>query len=171
LKREKDDSLGVPDHPIWYPKLSPLKRAFRTAEIVAESAGLPKPVAIPDLIERDFGVMTGVPVSEISKRCAPKILKTEIIVYFLEPERGETFPVLKERAARALDQLKSKHRDGSILVVTHGDVGKMLYAEFYNLDWKEVLTQFHFGNSELLLVSKDSPAAEAHVFKTEQHNH
>ncbi len=67
--------------------------------------------------------------------------------------------------------MQSMHEDGSILLVTHGDVGKMIYAAYYNLGWKDVLTQFHFGNCELLLLSEDSPATEAHVFKQNQHNH
>jgi hypothetical protein len=53
--------------------------------------------------------------------------------------------------------------------VTHGDFGKMLYAAFYNLDWQDVLRQFHFGNSELLLLAPDSPPEASHVVTIEQH--
>jgi hypothetical protein len=54
--------------------------------------------------------------------------------------------------------------------VTHGDIGKMIYAAYYNLDWKEILTMFHFGNSELLILSSDTSANEAHVIEIEQYN-
>jgi hypothetical protein len=47
----------------------------------------------------------------------------------------------------------------------------MIYAAYYDLPWKDVLINFHFGNCELLLLSPDSPADAAHVFTQEQHNH
>ena len=148
---------------------SPLQRAYQTAKIVADKVGLEKPEILKDLIERDFGTMTGKLIKDIERLCAPDIIKTDKIVYFLSPERCETFPDLVERGERVLASLEGEVSD--VLLVTHGDVGKMIYAAYYGLDWQEVLTMFHFGNSDLLLLSKNSPAEEAHVFKTEQYNH
>lgn len=93
-----------------------------------------------------------------------------MITYFLSPEGAETFPDLLARASALLQDLAEKYEDGSILLVTHGDFGKMIYASYYGLDWKNVLTLFHFGNSELLLLSQDSNPEDAHVFKIVQHN-
>ncbi|MFH1694396.1 MAG: histidine phosphatase family protein [Patescibacteria group bacterium] len=149
---------------------SPLKRTCKTAEIIAESTNSPEPEVLEDLIERDFGVMTGKPTSSIEESCAPDILKTDGITYFLSPEGAETFPDLIERAKKVLSNIKNKHQDGNILLVTHGDFGKMVYAAYYDLDWKKVLTMFHFGNSEILRLSEDSSPEEAHVFEIEQHN-
>ncbi len=149
---------------------SPLSRAKQTADIIAHRIHGPKPLIEPLLIERDFGVMTGIETSRVEELCAPNILKAELITYFLEPEGAETFPDLLDRAHTYLTKLKSTHIDGSVLLVTHGDFGKMIYASYYNLDWKRVLKQFHFGNSELLLLSPESHADQAHVFTIEQHN-
>ncbi len=115
--------------------------------------------------------MSGKPISSIKELCSPNIIETDVITYFLSPEGGETFPDVIKRAQELLHELQNKHHAGSILLVTHGDIGKMLYAAYYNLEWKEVLTDFHFGNCELLLLSPDSPADSAHVFEQEQHNH
>ncbi len=150
---------------------SPLCRAFETAEIVTKELGLPKPEIISDLIERNFGVMTGKPIKDIEALCGRDIIKTSTITYFLSPEGAETFPDLVERAKTILAYIYSKHFDGSILLVTHGDIGKMLYVAYYGFDWKECLTMFHFGNSELLLLSPDSKLEDAHVIRIEQHNH
>ena len=149
---------------------SPLSRALVTAEIISEANNLPQPRAMPELIERDFGIMTGKSQSSIEDLCGPDIIKTETITYFLSPEGAETFPDLLERAKRLLHRIEHEYKDGSILLVTHGDFGKMIYAQYYGLDWKDVLTLFHFGNSELLLLSSDSEAGEAHVFTILQHN-
>ena len=150
---------------------SPLVRACKTAQVIADALALANPEILPDLIERDFGIMTGQPQSSISERCAPDIIRTDTITYFLNPEGAETFPQLIERAGRVLASLRERHHDERILLVTHGDFGKMLYASYYRLPWKDVLTQFHFGNSELLELSKESGPEETHVFKIQQHNH
>ncbi len=150
---------------------SPLVRARRTAEIIAEGLGAKAPVVLDDLIERDFGVMTGKRVQDIEKLCAPDIIKAHPVVYFINPQGAETFPEELARGRKVIDWVKGKHADGNVLLVGHGDMGKMLYAAYYGLLWERVLSMFHFGNSELLLLAEDSPAEKAHVFATEQHSH
>ena len=56
-------------------------------------------------------------------------------------------------------------------MVTHGDIGKMIYAAYYNLDWQQVLTMFNFGNAEILLLAEDSVPEDTHIFNIKQHNH
>jgi broad specificity phosphatase PhoE len=150
---------------------SPLVRAKRTAEVVCKELGLPKPIVLDSLIERDFGTMTGQLVSDIERLCAPDIVKTDIITYFLSPAGAETFPDLLVRASRVLDQIHAEHPDGAVLLATHGDMGKMLYAHFYDLPWQDILTLFHFGNCELLLLEEGRSPKESHMVKMEQHNH
>ena len=173
---------------------SPLQRTLHTARIFADvlkngtndetdvefihsdnATSASAALILDDLIERDFGIMAGLPTSCIPAICGEdKILKTDTINYFLDPEGAETFPQLIDRAKRLfsrIDELtKDLSPDASILLVTHGDFGKMLYAAFYDLPWEEVLRQFHFGNSEVLLLSKESSADKAHVFETQQFN-
>ena len=188
---------------------SPLRRARETAEIFAgalssdccdgdnasdEDRQGPPPTGdgtsieveiLDDLVERDFGIMTGQPTSSILEMCDlddVRVLATDAINYFLDPPNAETFPDLIDRAHRLLFHIQtiitkgssssssSSSSPSSILLVTHGDFGKMLYAAYYNLRWEEVLRQFHFGNSEVLLLAKDSPPNKAHVFETLQFN-
>lgn len=150
---------------------SPLQRAVETAKIISEAIHSPQPEKEPSLIERDFGTMTGKNISDIEKLCAPNILKAEIITYFLSPEGAETFPDLLNRGGVVLEKIQTKHKTGNILLVTHGDIGKMIYAKYYGLGWEQVLREFHFGNCDLLLLSNDSLAEDTHVFKIAQYNH
>jgi broad specificity phosphatase PhoE len=150
---------------------SPLIRAKQTADIIAQRNNVAQVEIEHDLIERDFGVMTGVEQKRIEELCAPDIVKTDTVTYFLSTEGAETFSDLIERAKKVFQKLKDRFTDGNILLVTHGDFGKMLYAAYYGLPWLDVLKNFHFGNSELLLMSEDSAPEETHVFKIEQHNH
>lgn len=149
---------------------SPLQRAFKTACIIADTTGMPEPTVMPELIERDFGVMSGKEQTQIVELCTPDILKTDTITYFLSPAGAETFPDLLARATKLLMKLTAEHPDGKVLLVTHGDFGKMIYAAYYDLDWMNVLKLFHFGNSELLELSPTSRPDETHVFTIEQHN-
>lgn len=150
---------------------SPLQRAYVTAEIIATALTLPSPTVLPELIERDFGVMTGQPVAEIRTLCSPDIIEADPIVYFLAPAGAETFPEVLARAKQVLAQVAQAHESGAVLLVTHGDIGKMLYAAYYDLDWQDVLVNFHFGNGELLLLSERAPLPGVLVFQQEQHNH
>ena len=159
---------------------SPLIRALHTARIFADvlkngSSDEGEVQPLDDLIERDFGIMAGLPTSSIPAICGEdKILVTDTINYFLDPEGAETFPQLVERAKRLIAHIETLTKDlptdSSILLVTHGDFGKMIYAAYYDIPWEDVLRQFHFGNSEVLLLSKDSSPDKAHVFETQQFN-
>lgn len=149
---------------------SPLQRAYKTASIIAKALQMDEPEVLPELIERDFGIMTGTRVDKIESTCSPNIIKTRNVTYFLNPAGAETFPVLLERAKRVLRAIIEKHKDGNILLVAHGDIGKMIYAAYYNLDWQDVLTMFHFGNSDLLFLSSDHGPEDAHLFQVAQFN-
>lgn len=149
---------------------SPLQRAYRTAEVIADAVGAEKREVMPELIERDFGVMSGKPQSQIKELCSPDIIQTDTITYFLSPEGAETFPDLIERAKEIITTIEQKHADGNILLVSHGDIGKMIYCAYYNLDWKDVLTMFHFGNSEVLILSPNSDPKDVYLYQAVQHN-
>lgn len=165
---QKIKSAGIKFDKVY---ASPLVRAFRTAEIIINSLELPKPEKMDLLIERDFGIMTGKPQTEIIDMCSPNVLSIDGgINYFLCPEGAETFPQLVKRGKRLITDIENKYKGGNVLLVTHGDFGKMVYAAYYDLDWKEVLKMFHFGNSDLILLAPDSASEDVHVFKIKQHN-
>ena len=148
---------------------SPLKRAVDTAHIVAISQGKTE-IVLDSLIERNFGIMTGQPHTKVLEMCAPEVLFEGHFYYFLSPKGAETFPELVIRGKQIIEFVKARHKDRNVLLVSHGDIGKMIYASFYKLDWKKVLLMFHFGNSDLVLLSDESSPSDVHVFKIKQNN-
>lgn len=150
---------------------SPLQRAYKTAETISNCLSMPKPTILYQLIERNFWSMTWQKIKDIEKLCTPNILKTDTVTYFLSPEWAETFEDLFERAKELLKHIKNINKWETILLVTHWDLGKMLYTAYYELEWEDVLKKFHFWNSELLLLSEHSSADDTHVFSAIQHNH
>lgn len=146
---------------------TPLSRGYETAVIAAEVANLPEPEVMDLLIERNFGIMTGRPISDIVPMCSPDIVVTDTITYFLSPEGAETFPQLVERGQKVLSEVKRRYMGKRVLMVGHGDMGKMIYAAATSKDWMDVLTGFHFGNGELIDISSDG---DVHKIKLPQYN-
>ncbi|MFA6524642.1 MAG: histidine phosphatase family protein [Patescibacteria group bacterium] len=171
LGMEEAKSVGkkIAKHQISFDSIysSPLRRALHTAELIAEEASGPEPIVMEDLIERDFGVMTGLPHSSIIPMCSPDVIISEYVDYFLSPKNGETFPQLIERGKKVIDSLHSAHPDGNVLLVTHGDTGMMMYNEYYKLDWMKTLKEFYFHNAEIILLSKNASPTNTHVFRVD----
>jgi len=142
---------------------SPLIRAVETAKIITKNLGLVDPIVDNDLIERDFGVKAGAKISTLKEIYGKDVAVSEIIDTFLSPH-AESFEGMMRRARQILDFMEVNHRStDSILLVCHGYIGKILYAEYYGLQWRDVLN-FEFGNCEIILLSEDSPKEDTHVF-------
>ena len=172
INQAKELALKIKEANIKFDKIysSPLKRAYKTAEIIKDTLNNKEVEVLENLIERDFGIMSGKLISDIEKFCSPDVFKSNTITYFLNPEGSETFPELLQRAKELLNNIKNKYEEGSILLVTHGDFGKMIYASYYNIPWLEVLNLFHFGNSEMIELNEGLKLEDTHVFKIKQHN-
>ncbi len=165
---QKIKNTGIQIHKAYS---SPLQRAYITGKTITDILKIAPPERIDLLIERDFGNMTGRPIKDVHTLPSNKLVKTDTITYFLSAPWSENFPQTIKRANKALEYIKKHNKEGNILITTHGDFGKMLYTAYYWLNWKDVLMKFHFGNSELLLLSPDIEPNQAHMFFTQQYNH
>lgn len=164
---ERIKELGLKFESIYS---SPLSRAYETAKIIAEVSHNPEPIIKKDLIERDFGDMAGELVESIPEKYKGETLSSGKVNYMLEPVNGEPFPVALVRAGLVLDEIRAKHSDGNILLVCHMDISYMLVASYYKLDWKDVLRNLFFGNSELLILAPDHTLETALIHTAQQYN-
>ncbi|MFA6526758.1 MAG: histidine phosphatase family protein [Candidatus Buchananbacteria bacterium] len=133
--------------------VSPLKRCQQTAQIITEELKLPEAEVLPDLIERSFGVFTEKPSSDIRKM-TDDFLAADQVDYFLSGEGVETFPDTYGRAQSLLEFVEHKHPNENILLVTHGDIGKMLRAAFYGWTWQEGLLTPYLANAEIIILER-----------------
>lgn len=98
---------------------SDLKRAHRTASIVAETIGLPVNVE-PGVRERHFGVLQGLIFHEMDQHEpeATKIWRSR------DPDaalpKGESLGVFHQRVIGALNQVAQQHVGQRVMVVSHG---------------------------------------------------
>jgi broad specificity phosphatase PhoE len=127
---------------------SPLRRAFDTARIIADRIGIKNVVADEKLMERDFGILSGRPYSDLDKY-ANGFFKVGDFRYFLKAEGAEEYPVLLERGRMVAEELKTKHSDHNILIVTHGDIGQMIRAAYYGWSWEEGLHAPNLSNTDV----------------------
>jgi broad specificity phosphatase PhoE len=119
------DFLAV--RPIEFIYSSPLRRSFRTAEIIAEPHGL-SPVLVEELTECDVGDWEGMSWEEI--KASDPVLYAR---YHADPaahgyRNGENFQQVYERTAHALDDILARHEGATVVVVSHHIVNRIYLA-------------------------------------------
>ncbi|XP_021752184.1 phosphoglycerate mutase-like protein 4 [Chenopodium quinoa] len=105
---------------------SDLKRALETAETIAATCGGLEVICDQDLQERHLGELQGVVYEESISKIYPKaheaLLSGEEI-----PGGGESHDQLYIRSIASLQRIAEKHRGARVIVVTHGEVIRILY--------------------------------------------
>jgi probable phosphoglycerate mutase len=98
---------------------SPLDRTRESAEIIADRLDLP--VAIrEDLIEVDFGEWTGLTFDQV--RTDERWRPWQACRSIAATPGGESWRNVQDRAVAALFELRHTHPEGTVVVVSHGDV-------------------------------------------------
>jgi len=110
---------------------SPLKRAVKTAQIIADRISIPSIHLVDELVERSYGDAEGLLPEERLIRFADGIVPGQ-----------EDFEHLRERAMAALNKIASDYQGKKVIVVSHGGI---LYTILFSLLGSE------FKNLKLLL--------------------
>ena len=113
---------------------SPLQRTRETAEILADRLGLPLRYR-DDVIELDFGEWTGLTADQIRKDERWQMWSSCRSIAVIPG--GESWRQVQERVVGALFDLQQAHPEGSIAIVSHGDVirAALLFALGMPLDF------------------------------------
>lgn len=99
---------------------SPLIRSRESAEIIARSLRLAPPECHEGLKERNFGVIQGVPKSELAELnpvLLQQILKRNPTADF---DQGESMDEFAERVLQAIIEIARSHSGQRVLAITHG---------------------------------------------------
>ena len=114
LAQARRAAMAMVDRGIVTIIASPLSRALRTAEIVAEALSLPV-ATDPGLLEVGFGTEEGQPMGD---------WYDDWIAGTYTPEGAETFAALHDRAVAANNRASAQ--PGPVLVVAHGALFRAL---------------------------------------------
>jgi ribonuclease H / adenosylcobalamin/alpha-ribazole phosphatase len=96
---------------------SPLSRARRTAEAVAESTGAPL-IVDDDLVEADFGKWEGLSFAEAAAQ-SPDAITAWLGNADVAPPGGESFAAAAHRVLGALDRILAAYPERTLVLVSH----------------------------------------------------
>lgn len=122
---------------------SPLKRALQTADIIARELKLPVQF-LEGLIDIDFGSFQGLSAEEARKK------DNKLLTMWLEQPHlvrfpnGESLDIVRQRVLKAVDELAAKHKDQTVILVSHKVVCQVLMCAMLGL-----------GNSHFWQVRQD----------------
>jgi len=109
---------------------SPIERTIQTAELIAKHHGLPV-LALPEVIEADYGDWTGEKLSDLMKLDLWKTVQAAPSrVRFPE---GEAMVTMQARMVGAIEVLATDHPGETVVVVSHADPIKAAVAHFTGL--------------------------------------
>jgi probable phosphoglycerate mutase len=106
---------------------SPLERARETAEAVARPHGLAVGI-LGGAVEIDFGDWTGRTLAELAED--PRWRRFNTFRSATRIPGGEMMPEVQARIVAALEELRLRHGDATVAVVSHGDVIKSAVCHY-----------------------------------------
>ena len=143
--------LALRDEDIQVVYSSDLKRAYQTAQAIAQAPTRAQPVPLtptPALRERHFGHLQGQTWAAIETNWPEdaKLWRTRDPHW--SPQGGESLWVLRERIAACVSALASQHIGEHIVWVAHGGVMDVLYRLATQQDIQAPRT-WHLGNAAI----------------------
>lgn len=116
---------------------SPLSRALKSADIIAETYGL-RPVVVPDLRERSFGIWEGMSFNEIKERYPEEFEAWAANPLKYSPIGGESTIEVRDRVARVLEDILSNHGNEKIAIVAHGGVNRIILCHVMGIPLENI---------------------------------
>lgn len=135
---------------------SPLQRARQTASIISERLGIAELHVDSDLIERDYGVLTGKAPADIPEHATRTVVLNDFR-YVIESPGVEAYTGLWTRARTALRRIQHRHVGQGVLIVAHNEVLKMMRANFHGKSWEDELRLPPLTNCEVIALLSASP--------------
>jgi probable phosphomutase (TIGR03848 family) len=109
---------------------SPLERCLETAQAIAGPRGLTVRAAL-DLTEIDYGKWTGRSMAQLVRTALwKKVQQSPSSVTFPD---GEGLVDAQRRSVAALEEIAAKHPRGTVAVVSHADVIRLVLAHYAGL--------------------------------------
>lgn len=141
---------------------SDLPRARQTAEIIAEATHA-ELLVDPGLRERNMGITEGMLREERNA-----LYGEDLYGYETKPPGGESFKELEARAWRAFNAHVKRHRDRTVLMVTHGGPIKAILKNLKHLSFESSFLgpePNHAEPLELTLTHSRCPRCGSDVFE------
>ncbi len=116
---------------------SNLSRAIKSADIIAESYSL-KPVIVPELRERNFGIWEGLSFEEIKDGYPEEFEAWTGNPLKFSPIGGESTLDVRERVVKVLDEIIGNHNGKHIAIISHGGVNRIILCHFLDIPLENI---------------------------------
>jgi alpha-ribazole phosphatase/probable phosphoglycerate mutase len=116
---------------------SDLSRAFRSAEIIAQTFAL-KPIVLPSLRERNFGRWEGMSFDEIRHAYPEEFQAWAGNPVKFSPLDGETTFGARDRVIPAVEEIVRNNRGNHVIIVTHGGVNRIILCHFLGIPLENI---------------------------------
>lgn len=128
---------------------SPLQRALKTAQIIADKAGV-EAIPMAGLEEMNLGIFEGHSWEEVSRLYKAEYERWEQSDRMDPIESGEGYRQVADRAVAAMRRIYEKHRgqenEKAIMIVTHSATMKALLCRLYQIPYSVVTKRYHIHN-------------------------
>jgi broad specificity phosphatase PhoE len=125
---------------------SPISRAIQTAEKIAGVLGL-KVVPHSGITDMSFGDWEGRPIKEVEQSDPDRFRLWKEEPHLLKVPGGETLEEVRTRTTAALEEVIPSHAQGTVILVSHRVITKVLICAILGLD-----------NSHFWQIDQDSTA-------------
>jgi len=112
---------------------SDLARTVESARLLSDARGL-APVACPEFREIDLGHWEGLTLDDILERFPDEFSARSRVIASFRIEGGESFVDVRARALPRLERMLSDHAGGTVLLVAHGGLNRVILCEALGLD-------------------------------------
>ncbi len=118
---------------------SPLKRAVKTAEIIAEELSLrAKAKPLQSLKERSFGKWEGLSINDIVSLYPEEFERWRTDPLRFSPPGGESTLQVSERASEALSEIISSHQNSQVFITAHGGINRVILCNILGIPLENI---------------------------------
>ena len=110
---------------------------MKSAELIAESHGL-KPIILPELRERNFGIWEGMSFDEIKEKWPDAFNSWSSNPLKFSPMGGESTIELRDRAVKAFNNIVEQHNGHNIAIVSHGGINRIMLCELLGMPLENI---------------------------------
>jgi broad specificity phosphatase PhoE len=115
---------------------SPLQRAVKTAQIVAEKHSDKQINILPELVEINFGDWESFTRKQLAQKYGSEYEKWKENPAKITPPKGENGISVKERALPKILELVQNHVNQTIFIAAHKNVNKIILASLMGIELK-----------------------------------
>ena len=113
--------------------VSPMRRTMATAKPICEAIDT-KMLLRDDLKEIGYGKWEGRSVADVDREFHDDYIRWQADPGWNPPTGGEPAIEIARRALKVIEEIKAKHNDGNVLLVSHKATIRIILCEFLGID-------------------------------------